>query len=225
MSLTANSVSVVIADAQPLFALGVTNFLEREADIAVVGSVRTEAEAAQSIVENRPDIILLDTALPGLSSVGVGHWLAGCEASTRAILLSVHEDGTYAQQALASGAYGFVLKQSAPEVLLHAIRATLAGGVYLDPTAVAKLISGGRPAMLPACSGQTPVVRLTNREREVFRLIAFGFTNKEIAFRLGITSKSVETYKMRASEKLQIRTRAKIVQYALLQGWLRDMAE
>lgn len=206
-------------------ALGVQYLLEGEADIVFVGSARSESEAAQYLRDGQIDIVLLDPGLPGLGDVGIDRWLAECEPTTHVILLVGREEASYAQQALQGGVRGYVLKRSPAAVLLQAIRATLAGGVYLDPAAVEHLILAKRQTASRSHVKLASSTHLTDREREVFRLIAFGYSHKEIAGRLGITSKSVETYKMRASEKLDIRTRAKIVQYAMLQGWLQDMIE
>lgn len=225
MSTTRDCISVVIADAQPLTELGMRRLLESESDLVVIGSAQSERAAAQCAKDLRPDIIVLDSELPGLANVGIARWLASCEPATSVILLAGRQEPTHAQHALHSGVRGYVLKQSIPEVLLQAVRATIAGGVYLDPAALEQLISLRRQTVNHVDIRQQSVAHLTDREREVLRLIAFGFSHKEIAGRLGITSKSVETYKMRASDKLNLRTRAKIVQYAILQGWLLDALE
>ncbi|WP_162501617.1 response regulator transcription factor, partial [Methylobacterium crusticola] len=140
--------------------------------------------------------------------------------------LSAHDDRTYVRQALGAGARGYVLKRSVGENLLQAIRAVSGSGLYLDP-AIADRFVPISDLIVPRAGGRCErgAPPLTEREREVIRLIALGFTNKEVAGKLGVTAKSVETYKTRASEKLDIRTRSKIVQYAMLQGWFQNLPQ
>jgi DNA-binding NarL/FixJ family response regulator len=136
------------------------------------------------------------------------------------MVLTLHEDRAYLKQALDAGVRGYVLKRSAAENLIHGIRAVLCGGLYVDP-AIANRMFDDAPLRGRSVKGAMP--ELTGREAEVLKLAAHGLANKEIARRLDIGAKSVETYKARATEKLGLKTRAEIVRYASAQGWLADI--
>lgn len=168
-------------------------------------------------MDSQPEVAVLDIALPGLNGIDLLRRLSQDSFRTRVVILSAFEESMFVQRALAAGALGFVLKRSDMETTLQAIRAVLRGGLYIDPAVAGHLVAMSKP--------EGPPVTLTIREREVIRLIAFGLTGKEIAGRLGITAKSVETYKSRASEKLGLRTRAQMVQHAALEGWFGDISE
>ena len=137
------------------------------------------------------------------------------------LVLTLHEERAYLNQALQAGVRGYVLKRSAAATLTHAIRAVLVGGLYVDP-AIAGRMFEGQPRPKQASSDGT-VPDLTARESEVLQMTAAGMTNKEIARRLDIGPKSVETYKARACAKIGLKTRAEIIRYALSQGWMEDI--
>jgi DNA-binding NarL/FixJ family response regulator len=135
------------------------------------------------------------------------------------LALTVHEDRGYIRQLLAAGATGYALKRAAPEELVHAIRVVAAGGMYLDPAVAAKVAGGfvKQAGTEAAAEGE-----LSEREEEVARLTAAGHGNKEIASRLDLSVKTVETYRARALEKLGLKGRAELVRYAAQQGWLQE---
>ena len=135
-------------------------------------------------------------------------------------MLTFYEDQAYVRQVIENGARGYLLKRSAAENLILAIRAVLVGGLYIDPgVADRMLLTSSRAVRL---SGQAPALDLSTREAEVLKLVAFGHSNKEIASELDVSAKSVETYKARGTEKLGLKTRADIVRYAVDQGWLSE---
>ncbi|MGY2046800.1 response regulator transcription factor [Methylobacterium sp. JK268] len=224
MRLSADSsLRVFLADDHPLFLSGVRTLLQEAGDVTIVGEANSGVRALRMIGETCPDVAVLDVTMPDMHGIAVTQHLAAQEVPTRVVILSVHEDGNYVRQALAVGARGYVLKRSVGENLLQAVRAVSGSGLYLDPAIADRFVST-RDAAMPPLAGRC-VPSLTEREREVVRLIAYGFTTKEVATKLGVTPKSVETYKMRASEKLDIRTRSKIVQYAMLQGWFQSLPQ
>jgi len=141
--------------------------------------------------------------------------------NVRIIVLTFHEDRAYLKQALDSGVCGYVLKRSAAENLIQAIRAVVLGGLYVDPAITNYMFDRNSKRAGPARRGLA-AKDLTDRETEVLKLAALGFTNKEIAFRLDIGIKSVETYKLRGTEKLDLKTRADLVRYAFAQGWMAN---
>ncbi|HEV3257765.1 MAG TPA: response regulator transcription factor, partial [Gemmataceae bacterium] len=134
--------------------------------------------------------------------------------------LTVHEDKGYLRLLLEAGASGYVLKRAAAGELIHAIRTVAAGGVYLDPALAGKVV--GSFVRAPAGKGVAEGDDLSEREGEVVRLIAAGYSNKEIATRLSLSVKTVETYKARSMEKLGLDSRADLVRYALQRGWLQN---
>jgi DNA-binding NarL/FixJ family response regulator len=138
----------------------------------------------------------------------------------RVIALTVHEDRAYVQPLLQAGVRGYLLKRSAAEDLIRAVRAVAEGGIYLDPSVADKALLDSAAA----ASGPAPA-ELSAREADVLRMTAKGLSNKEIAARLDVSVKTVETYKARACEKLGLRSRAEIVRFGAIRGWLDDLAD
>jgi len=163
---------------------------------------------------------VIDISMPTLNGIALSRRLAEESLSVRVLVLTSHEDEAYAKQALEAGVRGYILKRSAADKLTGAIRAVAVGGLYVDPVIASRVISVG-PRRSADRGGSAS--DLTDREMDVLRLVAFGFTNKEISRQLGIGVKSTETYKARSVEKLGLRTRAEIVRYASAQGWLTDI--
>jgi DNA-binding NarL/FixJ family response regulator len=168
----------------------------------------------------RPDVAVLDVSMPGLNGLEAAKRLKQCCPEVRLLTLTRHTDDGYLQQLLKAGVSGYVLKQSASSVLLTALRAVAAGNLFLDPAITGKVIGNyvGRSAGRGASAGG----ELSEREAEVLRLIAWGYSNKEIAARLDISVKTVEAHKANAMRKLDMRSRIDIVRFAILQGWMRD---
>lgn len=217
-------IRIVLADDHPIFRQGVRRLLEEAGEIEVVGESANGGQSLAMITELRPDIAVLDVNMPIANGIVVTRQLAASGSATRVVILSVGEERLFVCLALSAGAYGYVLKRSASDNLLHAIRAVHRGGLYLDPTIAERHVmplSAAREMKRGAEASGAP--SLTEREQAILRSIALGLTSKEIAAKLGISAKSIETYKVRACEKLDIRGRSKIVQYALLQGWLQDL--
>jgi DNA-binding NarL/FixJ family response regulator len=152
-----------------------------------------------------------------MGGITLANRIAQDHAATKVLVLTAQEDRAYVQQLLSAGARGYVLKRSAADELIRAIRTVHAGGVYIDP-AIAEKILAHRSSAEPAATGIT----LSEREEEVLKLAAQGWTNRESAEKLGISVKTVETYKARAAEKLDLRTRAEIVRFGKSRGWLDE---
>lgn len=215
------SLKLLIADNHPLCLRGVRAIVGNVPGYEVAQEAASGPEALRLILAHRPDIALLDIAMPGMHGLSILRQIQAGSPGTRVIIFSGYEDSNFVRETVAAGVRGYVLKRSAPECLLQALDAVRGGGLYLDPAVAAQIVAGNAASAAGRISlrGPNRPMALTEREREVFRLIALGFTNKEVAGKLGVTAKSIETYKSRASEKLDIRSRAKIVQYAMLQGW------
>jgi two-component system, NarL family, response regulator NreC len=165
----------------------------------------------------KPDVIVMDISMPGMNGLVATRAIKQYLPSTAIVTLTRHSDDAYVQELLRAGASGYVLKQSAPTELLQAIRAAAAGGQHLDSTLTARVTARvlGRADKL-----KRPPATLSERESEVLRLIASGYSNKEIAGQLSLSVKTVEAHKANAMRKLGLGGRIDIVKYAVLQGWL-----
>ena len=216
-------IRVALADDHPVVLAGVKALLQA-ADFEVVGEAETGQAALELITRTAPDVAVIDLSLPDLSGLDLAERLAKFCPGVRVLALTVHEDRAYVQRLLQAGAKGYLLKRSAADDLPRAIRAIAAGGIYLDPAVAVKALAEG-PAPNRHPEKPSEAEDLSPREQEVLRFTAQGFANKEIAARLEVSVKTVETYKSRAAEKLGLRTRAEIVRYGASQGWLDQLDE
>lgn len=208
-------IRVILADDHPVFRHGVADLLASE--VEVVASVDTGTAAVAAVAQHSPDLAVLDVAMPGLNGVAALRQIAQMPHPTRCLMLSVYESRVYVEQAFDAGAKGYVLKRSAFQNILQAVRTVYMGGIYLDPSFAWRDMADRRAAAAYKNEGSG----LSDSEEQVLRLAAFGFTSKEIADQLALTTKAVESQKARASAKLGIASRAQIVQFAILQGWLQ----
>jgi DNA-binding NarL/FixJ family response regulator len=211
---------VLLADDHAVVRAGLKALVDAEPDMAVVAEAGDGREAVRLAAEAKPDVAVLDLSMPEMNGAQAAAAIRRDGPAVKVLALTVHEDRSYLKQVLEAGASGYVLKRSAAEELIHAIRAVAAGGVYLDPALAGRVVAGfvGEPAAGGAPGGAA----LSDREEEVLRLIAQGFSNKEIAARLDVSVKTVETYKARAMQKLDLRSRVDIIRYALGRGWLHE---
>lgn len=213
---------IVLCDDHPIVLAGLRNLIGAEDDLELIGEAASGGTALKTIRELQPDVAVVDISMPELNGIVLARRLADEAPSVRLMVLTLHEDRAYLKQALAAGVRGYVLKRSAAESLVHAIRAVMVGGLYVDPAVVDHVLDG-RPARAGRMADGTDASELTPREADVLKLTARGFTTKETARRLDIGVKSIETYKARGLEKLGIKSRAELVRYALAQGWLTDI--
>ena len=212
-------IRIVLADDHPIVLDGLRNLIRAEPDFELVGEAASGLSALKIIREQRPDVAVLDISMPELNGILLSRRLAGEMPGLRLLVLTLHEDRAYLNQALEAGVRGYVLKRSAVENLVQAIRAVLVGGLYIDPAIVGRVFESKQiNKRLAARKGVAPA--LTDREADVLKMAALGFTNKEIASRLDVGVKSIETYKARGLEKLGLKPRAELVRYASGQGWL-----
>ncbi|MCA1567609.1 MAG: response regulator transcription factor [Acidobacteria bacterium] len=211
---------IFLADDHALIREGLKSLIEAEPDMSVVGETDNGRAAWREAKALRPDVVVMDISMPELNGAKATELLKRDCPETKVLALTIHNDQGYLHQLLKAGASGYVLKRAAPHELIRAIRAVAAGETYLDPTIVNDVV-GSYVRKQSAREGQ-PQGELSEREAEVLRLIALGYSNKEIATRLDISVRTVETYKARLMEKLNFHSRAEIVRYALLQGWLEE---
>jgi DNA-binding NarL/FixJ family response regulator len=209
-------IRVSLADDHPFVLMGIKSLIELEPRLAVVSASADGEQALAEILATRPDVAIVDLSMPKLDGLKLMGRLKAQMPGLKLLALTVHEDDAYLHQVLRAGADGYLLKRSAAEELVRAIFAVSDGKRFIDPAIASKLL--GEPAAQPA-----PITLLSDREIDVLRLLALGFTSKEVAEQLDIGIKTVDTYKGRASEKLALRTRAQIVRFAAAQGWLAEL--
>ena len=215
-----NPIRVAVADDHPVVLAGIKALLRAAPEITLVGEATTGSGALRMICEQRPDVAVIDISLPEISGIELAKRLAGDCPAVKLLALTVHEDRAYVQPLLQAGVRGYVLKRSAAEDLVRAIRAVAAGGIYLDPAVAGKALPDIVRFARRSASGARSAEELSPREEEVLKLTARGFSNKESAAQLDVSVKTVETYRARASEKLGLVTRADIVRYGASRGWL-----
>jgi DNA-binding NarL/FixJ family response regulator len=220
MGETAAPLRVLLADDHVTVRHGLKLLIDGQPDMHVVSEAGDGATTIQQAIALKPDVVVVDISMPGMNGLVATRRLKQQQPETAIVTLTRHADDAYLQELLRAGASGYVLKQSAPSELLHAIRAVAAGGQYLDSTLTARVTAGflGREGKRESKS----VVALSERESSVLRLIASGYSNKEIAGRLTLSVKTVEAHKANGMRKLGLKGRIDIVKYAVLQGWLEN---
>ena len=214
-------IRMAIADDHPVVLAGIKAMLRSAHEIDLVGEAGDGAAALQLVRAERPDVAVLDISMPEISGLDLARRIAAEAPGVKVVALTVHEDRAYVQQLLDAGARGYLLKRSAAEDLVRAVRAVAEGGLYLDPAIAGKVLAETAATERAAAADAA----LSPREVDVLRFTAQGFSNKEIAIRLDVGVKTVETYKARASDKLGLRSRAEIVLYGVSKGWLAGLAE
>jgi DNA-binding NarL/FixJ family response regulator len=213
---------VALADDHPIFLAGLRNLIEAEADIELVGYAESGHSALKIIRDKLPDIAIVDISMPEINGIALARRVAEECPGVRIIILTLYEDRSFLRQALTAGVRGYVLKRSAGENLVQAIRAVKCGALYVD-SALADEMHGSVTTRSDIASQSGDALGLTGREASVLKYSARGLTTKEIAARFELSAKTVETYKSRATEKLGLKTRAEIVRFASAQGWLDEV--
>lgn len=211
---------ILLAEDHGTVREGVKMLVNEQPDMEVVGEAGDGDTAINEARRLVPDIVLMDISMPVLNGLKATEKLHSLLPGVRIIALTRHTDDGYLQQLIAAGAMGYVLKQSAPNELLSAIRVIGSGKSYLDPS-LTKKVMGGYASRAESQRGETKG-ELTGRESEVLRLISVGNSNKEIGVRLNLSVKTIEAHKSSAMRKLGMSGRIDIVKYAILQNWLQD---
>lgn len=200
---------------------GLKLLIDGQPDMTVVAEASDGATALQLADVSHPDVVVMDISMPGMNGLVATQQFTKRQPKVAIVMLTRHGDDAYLQELLRAGAAGYVLKQSAPQELLQAIRAAAAGGQYLDSALTPRVTAGflGREGKRVRRTAGA----ISEREAEVLRLIASGYSNKEIAARLSLSVKTVEAHKANAMRKLDLTGRIDIVRYAILQGWLHSV--
>ncbi len=217
----ADKLRILIAEDHEIVRAGLQLIVEAQDDMTVVGVAGDGREAIRLAEELKPDILLMDISMPVLNGLTASAKLNRTMPQIKILTLTRHTDEAYLKELLQAGVAGYILKQSAPDELLVAIRAVAAGGKFLDPAMTGRVFDGfaGTRANL---RGEKSGANLSGREAETLRLIALGYSNKEIAEQFDISVKTVEAHKANAQQKLSITSRKDIIRYAILQGWMQE---
>ena len=210
---------VFLADDHEMVREGLKMLIQEQADMEVIGEADNGRAAWEQIKKLQPDIVVTDVSMPDMDGAQLTKRLNKEYPHIKVIALTGFEDQNYLRQLLQAGVSGYVLKRVAAEELINAIRIVAGGGIYIEPSLAGRVVGSyiGRRANI----GINPAGDLSEREEEVLRRIALGYSNKEIAVQLDISVKTIETYKTRLMEKLDLHSRVDIVRYALQQGWLQ----
>ncbi len=211
---------IFMADDHPVVLAGLKALVQADSRLEIVGEARDGRTALRLAAASRPDVIVLDISLPEMNGADVARALLAEQPACRILVLTVHEDRATLRQLLDLGVAGYLVKRSAADDLIRAIHVVAAGGTYLDPAIAGKLVGNAGQNSSRAPGG--PAAELSERETDVLRLIANGHSNKEISAQLGISVKTIETYKARAMEKLGFKSRVDVVRHAASKGWLTD---
>jgi DNA-binding NarL/FixJ family response regulator len=220
MSERATPLRILLADDHVTMRHGLRLLIDSQADMKVVSEANDGRAAIDNALALKPDVIVMDISMPGVNGLAATRTLKQRQPGIAIVTLTRHGDDAYVQELLRAGVAGYVLKQSPPNELLQAIRAAAAGGQYVDSALTARVTAR---AVGRADKVNTPAATPTERESEVLRLIASGYSNKEIAGRLSLSVKTVEAHKANAMRKLGLSGRIDIVKYAVLQGWLERL--
>lgn len=205
---------IVLADDHPVIREGLKLLVCAQPDMTVVGDADDGVEALEKVRTLKPDVAVVDLSMPRCSGLDLTKQIKAQCPHTKVVVLTVHEDLDYMRLLIESGAMAYVLKRSASENLISAIRSVTQEEHYLDP-ALREAIVGDFAPWLNQNNSQ-----ISKRESDVLRMVAWGKTNKEIGPELGISAKTVETYRLRVMRKLGLKTREGLVQYAVRRGWL-----
>jgi two-component system, NarL family, response regulator NreC len=215
-------IRILLADDHQIVRDGLRLLIDGQRDMRVVGEAGDGKDAVQQARDLKPDVVVMDLSMPKLNGLQATERLKAEQPGVKVVVLTLHEDSSYLMQLCKAGAVGYVLKRSAGDDLIHAIRTVASGGLHFDAT-LANQALVARPGDSPG--KETPRrADLSEREKEVLILLAWGCSNKEIAVQLHLSTKTVETYRDRINEKLGFRSRTEIVQHALRQGWLNEAA-
>jgi two-component system response regulator NreC len=218
---TKTKIRCLIADDHVLVRQGIRRLLQDESDLEIVGEAGDAAEALKGVAELRPDIVLMDLGMPGLSSLDATRIIQNEFPQTRVVFLTMHEDQDYVMRGLQAGAAGYVLKDTPASKLASILRAVHRGGRFVSP----EVLGGIDEGTLFARQGPRPKNTLTPRETEIMKHLAEGKTVRKIAGLLGLSAKTVEAHKFNLMRKLDIHNKAELVHCAIRKKLVKVPAE
>lgn len=211
------SIEVVLVDDHSIVRQGIKSVLSAEPDIEIVAEASNGREAIKLTLEKSPDVVIMDITLPLLNGLEAGYQILKRKPSTKILILSMHDNRAFIEKALDYGALGYILKDSAPDEIAHAIREVDAGRFFLSPKISSFVIQDYIRRRKKAAVRRKPLA-LTVREREILQLIGEGLNNKDIARQLNISLKTVLVHRNNIMQKLNIHTQAQLIRFALREG-------
>ena len=212
-----NVIRLVLADDHATIREALKLLLSAQPDLQVVGEAEDGQQAVDAAVSLRPDVLLMDVSMPGMNGLQATAAVKQKAPSVKVLPLTRHAEESYLGELLRAGAAGYALKQSSSAELVNAIRTVASGRPYLDPE-----LNGGLLGLFVQGRTVRKPPDLTPRETEVLQMTAWGYSNKEIASRLGLSVKTVEVHKTNGMRKLGMTSRLQLVRFALLRGWFQD---
>jgi DNA-binding NarL/FixJ family response regulator len=216
-------IRVVIADDHPMIRYGLLGVLRMHPQFIVVGEASSGDEAVRKTLQEKPDVIILDINMPGMDGITAATQIKTQLPEIKILMMTVYTDEEYLKSSLAAGVSGYIIKKAADTELITALQTILEGESYIYPTLIPKLFLPGNNSKPTIEKEKEPGDKLlSDREKEVLRLISLGYTQKEIAEKLFISIKTVETHKARILEKLGVHKRSDLVRYALKYNMISD---
>lgn len=216
-----DKIQILLAEDHQTVREGIKMIINAEEDMIVIGEAGNGREIIRLAEKLSPDVILMDISMPELNGLVATAKLKRTQPEIKILTLTRHTDNAYLQELLQAGVNGYLLKQSASTELLRAIRAVSNGGSYLDPEITGKVLAGYAENKIKL-RGEIRGEKLTERESEILRHIALGYSNREIAEKMDISIKTVEAHKANSLKKLDMTSRREIMSYAILQGWMQE---
>ena len=214
-------IRILLADDHAVLRAGLRLLIDNQSSMTVVGEAGNGNDAVAKVRELQPDIILLDLNMPDLDGLSTIPLIRKESPQTRILILTMYDDVSYLQATLKAGAAGYILKKAVDSELMMAIQTIIRGETYVHSAMTEKLLQKIESQLDETKTQADPWDNLSDRERDVLRLVALGYTNAEIAGELYLSTKTVETYRTRGMEKLNLQTRAQLVKAALKHGVLK----
>jgi len=211
------TIRVLVVDDHAVVRAGLTRILDAEPDIEAVAEAPNGERAVFEAMEHQPDVVLMDVVMPGKSGIEATRAVLQAVPSTTVLVLSMQDDPRYVREAFEAGASGYVMKEAADDEVVDAVRAVASGQRYLHPALGARLLEAESEERRRAAADP-----LSDREREILRLLALGHTNQEIAKMLYVSVRTAETHRAHIMQKLGLTSRAELVRYALAEGMLDE---
>ncbi len=220
MPARTHKIRVMIVDDHAILRAGLRMLVNAQADMEVVSEAPDGEKAVQEVGKTRPDVTLLDLTMPRVGGMKALQEIARNCRETRVLILTMHDDPAYLRSALAAGASGYLLKRAVDSELLAAIRAVYRGGIFVDPRLANILVQDVLGRRGKKAGSIRPINILSDRELQVLKLVARGYSSAQIAKQIAVGVKTVETYRSRFAEKLGLRTRSEVIRFAMQMGLL-----
>ena len=214
-------IRILLADDHTILRAGLRMMLNAQPDMEVVGEAQDGRQAIAEAQRLQPDVVLMDITMPDMNGIDATRQIKRMLPETKVLVLTMHENDEYVFQALRAGAAGYMLKEAADTDLISALRIIQSGQFYLSPMAQSVMV-GDYLQRVRTGEEKDSYSSLTEREREILKLVAEGFTNNQIAEKLVISPKTVDTHRTHVMDKLNLHSRAELVKYAMRRGLLED---